>query len=102
MEIYGENDRYRAILGMSTMLFWAVGFIVAPGIVMLLPNWRVCFFAMTCPTLLFASYAWTIPESPLWLLHMGYEDEADAILIEIAEINGTLISDNLIAVEGHM
>ena len=65
---------------------------VAPGIVVLLPNWRACFFAMTSPTLLFVFYAWLIPESPLWLLHMGYEDEADAILVEIAEKNGTPIS----------
>ena len=89
MEIYGRNDNYRVIVGLSTMLFWALGFITAPGIVLLLPNWRACFFAMTTPTLLFVFYAWTIPESPLWLLHMGYEKEADAILIEIAEKNGS-------------
>ena len=75
---------------------------VAPGIVVLLPNWRACFFAMTSPTLLFVFYAWLIPESPLWLLHMGYEDEADAILVEIAEKNGTPISDNLTGGDGHM
>ena len=61
-----------------------------------LSNCRACFFAMTSPTLLFVFYAWTIPESPMWLLQMGYENEADAILIEIAETNKTRINHTLI------
>lgn len=88
MEIYGTNDKYRVILGLSTLLFWAGAFMSAPGIVYLLPNWRHSFLAMSTPTLLFVFYVWIIPESPLWLINKGRYEEADAILKEISDVNG--------------
>lgn len=88
MEIYGTNDKYRVILGLSTLLFWAGAFMTAPGIVYLLPNWRHSFLFMSAPTLLFVFYIWIIPESPLWLINKGRFDEADAILKDVSETNG--------------
>ena len=96
MEIYGSNDKFRVIMGLSTLLFWAAGFIAAPVIVHLLQNWRICFLVMTSPTLFFIFYAWIIPESPLWLINKNRQNEADAILVEIAEKNGQFISDDFI------
>ena len=88
MEIYGHNDKYRVILGLSTLLFWAAGFISSAGIAYLLPNWRIAFLAMSCPTLLFIAYIWIIPESPIWLISKGKDSEAEAILSQVAQRNG--------------
>ena len=98
MEIYGKNDKLRVILGLSTLLFWAAAFIAAPGIVIVLRNWRICFLVMTSPTLFFIFYIWLIPESPLWLINKGRLQEADVILLEIAKKNGESISDDLMEI----
>jgi OCT family organic cation transporter-like MFS transporter 4/5 len=95
MECVGGNDKWRAVLGLSTLLFWAAGFISTAGIVYLLPNWRHSFLAMASPTLLFVFYAWLIPESPLWLIHKGRIEEAEVILAEVALKNGDVPSTTL-------
>ena len=43
---------------------------------------------MSLPTILFANYAYLIPESPMWLISQGRVFEAQSILTEAATTNG--------------
>ena len=93
MEIYGCNDKKRVIYGLSTLGCWAIGYVSTPGIVYLLPNWRIAFLAMSLPTLLFVFYLWVLPESPTWLIHKGRIEEAAAILEQVSLKNNLPILD---------
>lgn len=87
VEILG-NGKWRTIVGLSTLYFWAIGFVTIAAIVYALPNWRWAFLAISLPTLLFANYAYLIPESPMWLISQGQVFEAQSILNEAAKRNG--------------
>jgi len=87
VEILG-NGKWRTIVGLSTLYFWAFGFVTISAIVYALPNWRWAFLAVSLPTVLFANYAYLIPESPMWLISQGHISQAQAILNEAATKNG--------------
>lgn len=87
VEILG-NGKWRTIVGLSTLYFWAIGFVTIAAVVYALPNWRWAFLAVSIPTLLFANYAYLIPESPMWLISQGLVGQAQTILNEAALRNG--------------
>ena len=94
MEILG-NGKWRTIVGLSTLYFWAMGFVTVGAIVYALPNWRWAFLAISLPTLLFVNYAYLIPESPMWLISQGLLSEAQVIL------NQAALRNKLPPVQGH-
>jgi MFS family permease len=94
VEILG-NGKWRTIVGLSTLYFWAMGFVTISGIVYALPNWRWAFLAVSLPTLLFANYAYLIPESPMWLISQGRVHQAQDILNDAARTNGLPAVRNL-------
>jgi hypothetical protein len=97
VEILG-NGKWRTIVGLSTLYFWAIGFVTVSAIVYALPNWRWAFFAISLPTLLFLNYAYLIPESPMWLISQGLIVQAQRILNEAAVRNGLRPVNNLAGV----
>jgi len=76
------------VVGLSTLYFWAAGFVTVSAIVFALPNWRMAFLAMSLPTLAFINFSKVIPESPMWLISQGRIPEAQQILNEAASRNG--------------
>lgn len=70
-------------------------------------GWRWMFFAGIVPALLFGAMILPAVESPRWLMKMGRQDEAIAVLTRIdgaavAKLEVTQIRDSLALEEGHI
>lgn len=70
-------------------------------------GWRWMFFAGIVPALLFGAMILPAVESPRWLMKMGRQDEAIAVLTTIdgaavAKLEVTQIRDSLALEEGHI
>jgi OCT family organic cation transporter-like MFS transporter 4/5 len=61
-----------------------------PFLAWLCGNWYVLGLITTAPGLLLVLYYKMVPESPRWLLSKNRLDEAEKVLLKIAETNGTL------------
>ncbi|XP_055632044.1 organic cation transporter protein isoform X2 [Toxorhynchites rutilus septentrionalis] len=82
-------DKYRTASICFFEQFWSVGVMILPGIASFWSNWSHLYLAISLPTfLLIILHRW-IPDSPRWLLHRNRVEEAKAILMECAEINGS-------------
>lgn len=74
--------------------FWAVGTIVAAGLAwLLIPRlgWRWLLAVSAVPGLIIFLIRRHIPESPRYLALDGREDEAHAVLEQVAQVNGVAV-----------
>ncbi|ESO84004.1 hypothetical protein LOTGIDRAFT_108246 [Lottia gigantea] len=85
MELVGPSKR--ALAGMIIMLFWALGLFVLGLIAYFIRDWRTLSLAVSCPSVVYLSYWWLLPESPRWLLSKGREKEAEDIIRKAAKVN---------------
>ncbi|KAF1911673.1 general substrate transporter [Ampelomyces quisqualis] len=110
------HPKERAFLGSMFNAFFGVGAVVGAGIVVrtvLIPNdwsWRLPSLLQAAPSVIQLLFAFTVPESPRWLVSKDRSEEALEILIkyhaendasnelphiEIAEIRKALELENL-------
>lgn len=87
METVGPEGR--TTLGMLYQCFFAVGFMLLPGIAYFVTNWRNLQLCISVPSALLLLYYWVLPESPRWLMMQGRFDEAVKILKNVVKINKT-------------
>ncbi len=71
------GGKWRTIVGLGTFFIaWSLGYVLTALVCWQLTDWREAWFAMSAPTLFFVIYAFAIPESPMWLVIRGRNDEA--------------------------
>ncbi|KAK8387397.1 hypothetical protein O3P69_018173 [Scylla paramamosain] len=85
METVGPEGR--TTMGMLYQCFFAVGFMLLPGIAYFVNNWRNLQLCISIPSILLLLYYWVLPESPRWLMMQGRFEEAVKILKNIAKTN---------------
>lgn len=82
------HPKERAFLGSMFNAFYGFGAVLGAGIVVrtiLIPNdwsWRLPSFLQAVPSIIQIAFAFTVPESPRWLISKDRSDEALAILIK--------------------
>jgi len=82
------HPKERAFLGSMFNAFYGVGGVLGAGIVLrtlLIPNdwsWRLPSFLQALPSVLQIAFAFTVPESPRWLISKDRGEEALNILIK--------------------
>ncbi|KAF2020608.1 general substrate transporter [Aaosphaeria arxii CBS 175.79] len=82
------HPKERAFLGSMFNAFYGVGAILGAGIVirtLLIPNnwsWRLPSLLQALPSVIQIGFAFTVPESPRWLISKDRGEEALAILIK--------------------
>lgn len=87
METVGPEGR--TTMGMLYQCFFAVGFMLLPGIAYLVTNWRNLQLCISIPSALLLLYYWVLPESPRWLMMQGRFEEAVKILKNVVKVNKT-------------
>uniref|UniRef100_A0A0P4W8Z9 Major facilitator superfamily (MFS) profile domain-containing protein n=1 Tax=Scylla olivacea TaxID=85551 RepID=A0A0P4W8Z9_SCYOL len=85
METVGPEGR--TTMGMLYQCFFAVGFMLLPGIAYFVNNWRNLQLYISIPSVVLLLYYWVLPESPRWLMMQGRFEEAVKILKNIAKTN---------------
>ncbi|KAG5340262.1 OCT1 protein, partial [Acromyrmex heyeri] len=89
LELMGP--RYRTFAGMVICMFFATAMSLLALLGYLLRNWYTLSLATSVPFILLFSYYWIIPESPRWLLSKNRIDEAEAIVQQMAKVNGKTV-----------
>ncbi|KAF5301568.1 hypothetical protein FQR65_LT08873 [Abscondita terminalis] len=86
---------WRIVAGVSYLFPVAVSYMTISGIAWLLRDWRHLQLAISLPGFLFLGLWWVLPESPLWLLAMGRNQEVMTILQNAAKTNKKQLPPNL-------
>ncbi|KAH7135658.1 hexose transporter-like protein, partial [Dendryphion nanum] len=82
------HPKERAFLGSMFNAFYGVGSVLGAGIIvrtLLIPNdwsWRLPSLLQAVPSIIQIGFAFTVPESPRWLISKDRSEEALAILIK--------------------
>ncbi|XP_068237405.1 organic cation transporter-like protein [Palaemon carinicauda] len=79
--------RQRTHLGGLFLIPWALGYMVLPGICLLVQKWRKLQIALTVPSFFLLIYYWLLPESPRWLILHGKYAETLKVLKWAARFN---------------
>ena len=78
---------------MKMEYFWTFGSIFVTGVAWILltrDGWRVVTYLTAIPVIVASMFSVSLlPESPRWLMEMGRTAEAEKVLKEAAEVNGT-------------
>ncbi|XP_011698234.1 PREDICTED: organic cation transporter 1-like [Wasmannia auropunctata] len=94
LELMGP--RYRTFAGMVICMFFATAMSLLALLGYLLRHWYTLSLATSVPFILLFSYYWIIPESPRWLLSKNRIDEAEAIVQQMAKVNGKTVPPNFL------
>lgn len=86
----------RSIPGCANMLFWAAGVMSLPGLMYLVPHWRVAMIAMTAPLAVTLFYPLFLPESLHWYYAQGHFDKAEQVLKKVAKWNNVTLSQGML------
>eukprot|EP00092_Neocalanus_flemingeri_P010126 GFUD01010911.1.p1 GENE.GFUD01010911.1~~GFUD01010911.1.p1 ORF type:complete len:513 (-),score=125.09 GFUD01010911.1:172-1710(-) len=92
-ELVGPSKR--GIYGVISSASFAVGIVLLSMIAYQVQHWRHLTLLISVMGLPFILYHWIIPESPRWLLSQNRPYEAVEILEDIAEGNGTVLSEKV-------
>jgi MFS family permease len=78
---------------MKMEYFWTFGSIFVTGVAWIMltrDGWRVVTYLTAIPVIVASMFSVSLlPESPRWLMEMGRTAEAEKVLKEAAEVNGT-------------
>ncbi|KAL0822246.1 hypothetical protein ABMA28_004373 [Loxostege sticticalis] len=88
------GPRCRTLCTILSNIAYSLGLILLAGVVYLIRDWRHLALATTLPFVCFFLYLWPMPESPRWLLARGQFEKAEAILKNMARINGKSLPAN--------
>ncbi|XP_028174631.1 carcinine transporter-like, partial [Ostrinia furnacalis] len=88
------GPRCRTLCTILSNIAYSLGLIMLAGVVYLIRDWRHLALATTLPFVCFFLYLWPMPESPRWLLARGQFEKAEAILKNMARINGKSLPAN--------
>ncbi|XP_055945527.1 organic cation transporter protein-like isoform X1 [Argiope bruennichi] len=91
MEVIGPD--YRSLYGIGINAGWVFGYLILPGIVLLLKDWFHVQLVITIPSIVFLSSWWVLPESPRWLLTRGKTVALMQVLSNSAKTNGIHFED---------
>ncbi|XP_026279966.2 organic cation transporter protein-like [Frankliniella occidentalis] len=86
MEVVGGP--WRTVVPILYQIPFSLGVFFMAGVAYYLRSWRDLQLALGLCSVPFVLYYWLIPESPRWLLAVGRDQEAIAILEEAARMNG--------------
>ncbi|GBN96620.1 Solute carrier family 22 member 3 [Araneus ventricosus] len=86
MEVIGPD--YRSLYGIGINAGWVLGYMILPGIAMLLRDWFWVQLTIAIPSIVFLSSWWLLPESPRWLVTHGSTVTAMQVLSKSAKSNG--------------
>ncbi|XP_074656413.1 organic cation transporter protein-like [Tubulanus polymorphus] len=86
MEMIGTTARTGT--GIFFQGWFAMGFMLLPGIAYFIRDYDYLLLVSTIPNVLFICYYWVVPESPRWLISEGRDAEAEKIIRKVAKING--------------
>lgn len=92
LEIVG--GRWRALVGLSYELPFAVGFMLLAVIAYWVRHWQFLQLVISAPSLLLLVYWYVLPESPRWLALNGRLEEALTVLQKAAKMNGRSLADS--------
>ncbi|XP_030021072.2 organic cation transporter protein [Manduca sexta] len=87
------GPKYRTIAGAILTTGFAVGQVFMGFIAWGVPAWRPLTLVLYIPQLITIIYFWLVPESVRWLMSKGRYAESEAILKNVARINGKVLSD---------
>ncbi|XP_034253726.1 organic cation transporter protein-like [Thrips palmi] len=99
MEIVGGP--WRTVVPILYQIPFSVGVSMMAGVAYYLRHWRDFQLALGAFSVPFIAYYWFIPESPRWLLAVGREEEAHAILEAAAKTNGRDVGEAKAALLDH-
>ncbi|XP_045450926.1 beta-alanine transporter-like [Melitaea cinxia] len=88
------GPKCRTLCTILSNIAYSLGLISLAGVVYLVRDWRHLALATTLPFAIFFLYIWPMPESPRWLLARGQFEKAEAILKNMARINGKSLPAN--------
>ncbi|KAG7295860.1 hypothetical protein JYU34_020944 [Plutella xylostella] len=88
------GPRHRTLCTILSNIAYSLGLIMLSGVVYLIRDWRNLALTTTLPFVCFFLYLWPMPESPRWLLARGQFEKAEAILKNMARINGKSLPAN--------
>ncbi|XP_013412424.1 organic cation transporter protein isoform X1 [Lingula anatina] len=94
MESIGVN--HRMIPGIFMQAWFALGFMILPGIAYFIRDYFTLQLVISAPVGLILCYYWIADESPRWLLSQGKLKEADAIINKAAKMNGNTLTESLV------
>jgi len=80
---------HRTLFGVLYHAFFSAGMCTLAALAYFFRDWRTLQLWCSLPTVTLLLYYFLVPESPRWLLTVGREGEALALLKEIAATNGT-------------
>lgn len=87
------GPKYRVVTGVSCSAAFAMGEVVLGGLAWLISPWRHVILVAIVPYFLFVSYYWLISDSVRWLLSRKKYAESKQMLLTIAKVNKTQISE---------
>ncbi|PIK55575.1 putative organic cation transporter protein-like [Apostichopus japonicus] len=83
------GPKYRVIVGMGTMMYFALGYLLLAGMALLIRNWRILQGVSSILVLLCLLIYPVIDESARWLISRGRYAEAEDIIRKAAKVNQT-------------
>ncbi|XP_017840801.2 organic cation transporter protein [Drosophila busckii] len=88
------GPRRRVVACSVITIFYAVGEVALAMFAKYFPDWRILLRITYIPSLILLTYFWILPESVRWLLSMGKEERAKAILRRAAKVNKRKLSES--------
>uniref|UniRef100_A0A0K8SX32 Major facilitator superfamily (MFS) profile domain-containing protein n=1 Tax=Lygus hesperus TaxID=30085 RepID=A0A0K8SX32_LYGHE len=89
------NGSWRTIMATLTHIPFNIGSIIMSVIAYYTREWRLFQFIVSLPIGIIIFYWWLIPESPRWLVAVGKDKEALALLQKIAKINHRTVPEKI-------
>ncbi|XP_041980316.1 organic cation transporter protein-like [Aricia agestis] len=87
------GPKYRVLVSAISSTMFSVGLVVLGIVAWVIQPWRYMIMALFIPCFLVISYYFILSESVRWLLSKQKFDEAKKVLLNVARVNKTHISD---------
>ncbi|XP_041980028.1 organic cation transporter protein-like [Aricia agestis] len=87
------GPKYRVLASSTATSVYSVGQVVMGTVAWVVQPWRYFIMALHIPPFLLLSYYFILPESMRWLLSKRKFKEAKSILLKVAKVNKTSVSE---------